>query len=275
MIDTKKSAKKIILLGTAGVGKTTLKKIFFDSANPIELLCHQLEPTIGEETSVYHDKNYIAIHDLAGQEWDRWLKEEPHIFDETNLIICMIDAGEIWERNWTMMQEVISIQKLYCSNAICGFFFHKIDLLQSNEFEILSKKVTKISKDDPNNHYFLTSISPKYYDLTMKSLLYLFQNFIDPDQLLKYNQMLFQIEIMSIILKQGSIDMKALFLKLKRPTNTLQNIISYLSDHKIIIKESDSENFRLTEEGIKTLNSFRNLNKSFYDQRQSELYYFE
>lgn len=271
----KSNQKKIILIGTAGVGKTTLKKIFFESANPIELLCHQLEPTIGDEIEVYEKLKLVAIHDLAGQEWDRWLKDEPHIFDETNLIICMLEAKDVWERNWIMVQEVVSVKNMYCPNAICAFFFHKIDLLNQNELDRLSKQINSISIEDINNHYFLTSITAKYYDLTLKSILYLFQSFMEPEVLLQFNNLLFQIEILFIILQQGKVDMKTLYLQLKQPTYTFGKIINYLLDNDLIKKENNPEILSLTENGKQSLQSFQSINKRYYNQKQNEFYYFE
>ena len=60
---------KIVLIGPPGTGKTTIKKVYFEMANPLMLLEHTLEPTKGINSCVYSIFDVsLGVFDLAGQE---------------------------------------------------------------------------------------------------------------------------------------------------------------------------------------------------------------
>ena len=96
---------KILLIGPSGVGKTTLKKIFFEQSNPIQLLKESLEPTVDKVTTKYDIGGIIAIHDLAGQQINHWLSDSPQAFYEADLIICVLDSSKEWEENKPVWQK--------------------------------------------------------------------------------------------------------------------------------------------------------------------------
>ena len=48
-----KIKKKITIIGPAGTGKTTIKKVYFEMANPLKILEFSLKPTKGINSSVY------------------------------------------------------------------------------------------------------------------------------------------------------------------------------------------------------------------------------
>ncbi len=60
-----KDSVKILILGPPGIGKTTLRKIFFDEENPFELVHQTLEPTINVDINRYSFDTNIAVYDLS------------------------------------------------------------------------------------------------------------------------------------------------------------------------------------------------------------------
>ena len=74
-------SQKIIFIGPPGVGKTTLRRVFFEGESSRKLLEYAIEPTYGKETLILDFSQSIGIFDLAGQENERWLdSEEKNVF---------------------------------------------------------------------------------------------------------------------------------------------------------------------------------------------------
>ena len=86
--------KKIVFVGPSGVGKTTIKNVFFEMANPLYLLKNSIPPTRGFNSTSYHfQDDEVGVFDLAGQENENWFNQEREIFAYTNLIICVLDVN--------------------------------------------------------------------------------------------------------------------------------------------------------------------------------------
>ena len=124
---------KIILIGPGGIGKTTIRKVFFDQENPFTILKTTLDPTRGDEINFYSLGKTISIHDLAGQQIDNWLNEDSMIFNETDLVICMLDCQDEWDYSKKFLQGILNVTNAICENAKLIVFFHKIDLISDIE----------------------------------------------------------------------------------------------------------------------------------------------
>ena len=128
-----KKDKKVLMIGPPGVGKTTIKEVFFEIANPLELLKNPLEPTKGVATSNYSFFDLkLSIFDLAGQEIENWFKEDKYIFFQSNIIICVLDIRSHLKDITYFLQRVIEIFKeLKLKNCHFVIFLHKIDLIDA------------------------------------------------------------------------------------------------------------------------------------------------
>ncbi len=122
--------KKIIFCGPAAAGKTTLKQIFFEKANPLRLLTTTLEPTKGFETSIYYQfQNEISVFDLGGQENKRWFGDDQQIFQGADYILCVCPVT-------TPLNEIVAFIYLLtrtinkqCPDSKLLFLYHKRDLI--------------------------------------------------------------------------------------------------------------------------------------------------
>lgn len=104
--------KKILLLGRAGVGKSSLKKIIFEGRNPDELLIHSLAPTRGIETSAYSWLDLeLSVFDTSGQELKNLLEDESEqllAFGGVDIVIYVLitKSGIVIRRKYQMKSEM-------------------------------------------------------------------------------------------------------------------------------------------------------------------------
>lgn len=92
--------KKIIIVGPPGTGKTPIQNVFFEMGNPLKLLSTSLEPLRGINSSVFSLFNFnLGVFDLAGQENENWFKNDKIIFNNANMIICVLDVNTYLKRN--------------------------------------------------------------------------------------------------------------------------------------------------------------------------------
>ena len=124
--------KKIILVGPAGAGKTSIFNSYFEMGNPKTLLDDSLEPTRGINSSLYSLFNsHIGVFDLAGQENDLWLSTNQDVFNHSNLIICIFDVMNSLESIISLLIKILQIKKrLHLSECKIITFIHKIDLVE-------------------------------------------------------------------------------------------------------------------------------------------------
>ena len=127
-----KESKKIVLVGPAGVGKTSIYNSYFEMGNPKTLLDHSLEPTRGINSSLYSlFDSHFGIFDLAGQENDLWLSTSQDVFNHSNLIICIFDIMNSLESIISFLIKILQIKKrLHLSDCKIITFIHKVDLVE-------------------------------------------------------------------------------------------------------------------------------------------------
>lgn len=127
-----KESKKIVLVGPAGVGKTSIYNSFFEMGSPKSLLDDSLEPTRGINSSLYSlFDSHLGVFDLAGQENDLWLSTNQDIFNNSNLIICIFEVMTSLESIISFLIKILQIKKrLHLSECKIITFIHKIDLVE-------------------------------------------------------------------------------------------------------------------------------------------------
>lgn len=158
-------------MGRAGVGKTTIKNIIFEGADPKVLALKPLEPTRGINTSVYKWLDLeVAIFDTSGQELPFILENEElftSVFTKSTLLVYITDYTT-WTSNPTNISEEIQhiqekVQKIEKEIKI-AFFLHKVDLISQKyigDFNALRIQLKELSPYMKSVPVYFTSISPK------------------------------------------------------------------------------------------------------------------
>ncbi|MFX1238157.1 MAG: ADP-ribosylation factor-like protein [Promethearchaeota archaeon] len=175
-IGLQKQMKKIVITGPPNMGKTTIKKTFFDKENlvyPFE----NLQPTRGMSSSVYSFYDIdVSVFDLAGQENNSWLYDEKTVFEDSNAIICVFDVAHSLKFVISFILKIFRIKKeLELTETPIIVFLHKVDLV-SPEYVALKTKAIKnfFSNQYIGGKYFRitsTSVLHPYYSQTLEAIL--------------------------------------------------------------------------------------------------------
>ncbi|MHA1191158.1 MAG: ADP-ribosylation factor-like protein [Promethearchaeota archaeon] len=163
------SAQKILLLGRAGTGKTTIKKIIFEGVDPKELLVNPLDPTRGLSPSVYSWLDLkIGLFDSSGQELESLLnnKDEYDLaFHNTDAVIYIFDYPTWIGNPEEIITEIQKIQKIIEDDSYSAkliIFIHKIDLINNENRKETLRDMTNVLKENFPFSIYYTSIHPEF-----------------------------------------------------------------------------------------------------------------
>jgi len=166
----KNNKKKIIFVGPPSSGKTTIKRVFFEMANPMELLQKSLEPSRGlNSNTLKFFELELGIFDLAGQENWRWLEtEDKEVFTESNIIICVFDITSPLDSIIQFIVKILEIKEdIELQTCKVIIFLHKIDLVNVSYPNVVSNFIKKHIKLRQINGediiIYKTSITKDYF----------------------------------------------------------------------------------------------------------------
>ena len=165
------TAKKILLLGRAGTGKTSIKKIIFEGIDPKVLLLNPLEPTRGISPNVYSWLDLkLGIFDSSGQELSYLLDNEEDsdfnlAFKNTDVVVYIIDYT-IWhfkrdelESDIEKISQIIKARELQIEFVL---FVHKIDLIEKYDYDNTINRLKDYFQRRFNLTIYFTSIHPEW-----------------------------------------------------------------------------------------------------------------
>ncbi|MHA1489661.1 MAG: hypothetical protein ACTSRI_08400 [Promethearchaeota archaeon] len=235
----KTSAKKILLLGRAGIGKTSIKQIIFEGKDPKNLLYNPLEPTRGITPSVYSWLDLkLGLFDSSGQELNFLLddkNEQALAFENTDVIIYIFDFPLWVAKSQEIINEILKIvdilkKKSYNSKLV--LFLHKIDLIGKDTREKYLENFSKLIKKELNFPVYFTSIYPELIYSIYNAFYEILGSFSDETRYLKKildGQIKDFSKLMCFILnKNNSIIVQAM----SKDFNTI--LINY--SHKLIVQ---------------------------------------
>jgi GTPase SAR1 family protein/predicted transcriptional regulator len=140
--------KKIVLVGPSACGKTTFKRIFFEDANPIQLVKESLDPTRGVETDTYAAfSKLISVWDLAGQEIDHWLSDRTDVFNGSNVIVCMLNAAEPLKDSVAFLLKFLKVRNTVSPSTPVFILLTKCDLVSNVESYNMVLKIEKYMQE--------------------------------------------------------------------------------------------------------------------------------
>jgi len=159
-----------MFVGPPGVGKTTIKEIYFEKGDPLTLLENPLFPSRGVNSSKYSLFNSnLGIFDLAGQENNIWFsKSGKEVFNENSIIVCIFDIMNSTEsiiRFLVNIYQIIKELNLHSCKIIA--FLHKIDLVSPSyvyqKIKAIKKFITIQHPRGGDFEIFKTSIGKEFF----------------------------------------------------------------------------------------------------------------
>lgn len=174
----KKSSRKILFIGSSAVGKTSIKKLFFEGIPSESLLNLPLEPTYGLVQFNYDWLDLdLGVADLAGQEMEHFLNEsfesEIDPFESVDAILYIFDST-FWE---TDSREIVKhIQKIQDINASRNLkskvfvFCHKLDIIPILEQKTFKNEIKYTLPASVQSNLFFTSIQPDMLHQLIRSM---------------------------------------------------------------------------------------------------------
>jgi hypothetical protein len=251
-------AKKIIFVGPAGSGKSTLRRLFFEGESAFDLLQNPLEPTRGSEVYNYKLREEIGVFDLSGQELNRWLGSESDVFQQTDLILITLDATTEFALCLKLINQMHKIHKEKCPTASKYILWHKIDLLSSKEFKILKENIRKLIE---RTSIYFTSIKNEHYLETLNVVLDILDD-VQSKQIINTPYKFSTFRSLAGLLDKLKSMKVANFFELHKELNIhqhdLANLLNQLSQQKYILSRNygSEQVFFLSDEGESYYNEF-------------------
>ncbi len=164
----KTTERKILLLGRAGVGKTTIKEIIFKGHNPRDLLINPLSPTRGIKPSIYSWLDLsLGLFDSSGQELNSILTDDKTqfiAFENTDSLIYIFDFTSWVSKSKEIIseiQDIIDIIRIRSYDTKLILFLHKIDQLDQSNRESVVNELKNEIQNQFNLPIYFTSIYPE------------------------------------------------------------------------------------------------------------------
>lgn len=265
--------KKIVFVGPSAAGKSTLRKWLFEGENIFKLLENPLEPTFRYDQQLYHLINDLGIFDLAGQEFDDWFGSHQDIFDESDLIINIIDSRSAPKIILDYIDKALKIQTSRSKAADIFFLIHKIDLIDSIQQTKIARVIDELKNqksklENITFHWFFTSIKPSYLVSTVDAFVEIFKiSGLDNAAKLDTNLIRINTELFHLLEQSKEIsmnDLPSIFGKFFPKVAAL--IDSYLEAGFLaaVTEETGSERIAITEKGLDFYNNLlKNIEELF------------
>ncbi len=247
--------RKIVFIGPPGVGKTTLRKIFFEGENSKTLLEFALEPTHGQETIILDLSESIGIFDLSGQENERWLEsDEKKIFVNTGIIVLVHEITAPTKEITNFAKKIVDIRNEVCPDAIIYLLIHKIDLKSEDEKIKKQVEVLRLLENVNKMKIRFTSIKGDYFSNTFYLFLELLQDSLGEEYVILQDDfnLLKNIINFLIVFKEKGVALKNEILEKELVSEAnLNRVVNALLEQKYLLEEKKNEHilYVLTPKG--------------------------
>jgi len=248
----------MVLVGPAGVGKTSVYNSFFEMGNPKTLLEDSLEPTRGVNSSLYSLFNsYFGVFDLAGQENDLWLSTNQDIFNNSNLIICIFEVMTSLESIISFLIKILQIKKrLHLSECKIITFIHKIDLVEPSYVFHKIKAIRDFFKSQYRRgqqiKIYKTSIAEDFFFSTYTILGEILSSLFNQEERAQIGEKELanvknEIKLLLKMKKEVYYDKEFLFREFDFKTDNVNSHIDRLIQINFVESDESLNSFKLTE----------------------------
>ena len=246
----------------------------------LSFLNTSLEPTRGIDSSVFSffDLN-LGVFDLAGQENENWFKSDRIIFNNANVIICVLDVNTYLKEILDFLNNLINIYlEMKLINCPMVVLIHKIDLIDKlylqHKLKAIDDFFNKIKEIQFEIEIYPTSIAKEYffrtYDLISEIIIKVVKHrsfLINKSKLQSFRNDL-KIILQYDILKQYKVDIifYDLNLKVKEAVYHLKRLeqlgfAEFFEESKSFRLTEKASFFKLGVEQKKTDDEERKINK--------------
>ncbi len=174
-------ATKITFIGKPEMGKTTLKKVIFEGADPNELILFPLEATIGIKYSIHEFMNAkVSLIDAPGQSLQLILEDEQKqliVFGDSSAIIYVFDYPTWIADSQDVLDDIkkiYEINKKHDFDAKIILFLHKIDLLIQKKvgsmLALIKKQIVRQLDLPEEIPIYFTSLHPNLIYTTFNAI---------------------------------------------------------------------------------------------------------
>ena len=252
--------KKILLVGPPNTGKSTIKSVFFEMANPFVLLRNSLDPTRGVNSNIYSFFDLeLSVFDLAGQENENWFNNEKNIFNYADLIICILDINSYLKNNIDFIEDLIKIitelKLIKCSLVI---LLHKKDLIEpiyaQHKYTAFERRIKNELKSDFDIQIYTTSIAKEYFFETFYIIAEIFSNLFEGIRSLESNSIIQEYKTdFKIILQyddKKTHNLTDLFYDFSLSSKDAKPRLERLERLGFLTFFKNNQNFQLTERAL-------------------------
>ena len=137
---------RIAFIGRAGSGKNTIRKIFFDKVNPLNVLKQAFEQ---KKKAVKQKKvkqkndveTELLVCNLPGPNLSQWFDEDSCLLDNIDVVFLILEATDEWYENLDVIRQFDENVRKHHINASIGILLHKIDLISFKKLERLKDEI--------------------------------------------------------------------------------------------------------------------------------------
>ena len=252
------------------MGKSTIRKWLFEGESLFKLLENPIEPTYGFENYSYNLLENLGVFDLAGQEQERWFTEDKSIFNDSDVILNILDSRHAPKIIVDYINKALTLQPIQSKQAKIFFLIHKIDLIDEVQIEKIKDFIEKFKKEIKKRYktdlnIYFTSIKPQNLYTTITAFVDIFkQAGLDTEGEMDTKLIKLNVDLFNTLSSQKVLSMERLITNLQTSKTTLQTLVTSYEQAKFLkTKKMDKQTLiYLTEKGEEY---YEQVLKSFLD----------
>ncbi|MHA1776318.1 MAG: hypothetical protein DRO88_06560 [Promethearchaeia archaeon] len=251
---------RIAFIGRAGSGKNTIRKIFFDKVNPLNVLKQAFEQ---KKKAVKQKKvkqkndveTELLVCNLPGPNLSQWFDEDSCLLDNIDVVFLILEATDEWYENLDVIRQFDENVRKHHINASIGILLHKIDLLTVQKLNDLKRNLQEVRKESRINiDFFTTSNQPQFINETIFAILRTLVSVYKNNENFDFYDLFIETELMRHFKKPKKPDYDELKHRLRIQPIEIVGFFNILIRDGILVKENNQKITKLSEKGLQIIN---------------------